>query len=137
MDGLMDFTDELLGGGKTLVYIKHRFLSKRTREQLDWLFACIRDSELLIPALPVSGKPDLLEAEDGTRYLPVFSQEEQMPPDYISEFDILPKTFDKCFELARSIDGVVGIELDAFSEPFTITFDMAEAILSKPSRRHE
>ncbi|MGI6177467.1 MAG: D-alanyl-D-alanine carboxypeptidase family protein [Eubacterium sp.] len=129
-------TDRLLEGGKTLVYLKRRFQSKKTREQLEWLEACLHDSVLIVPVLPVSGKPDFLEDDEGKRYLPVFSQEEQMPEDYASEFDLKNMTFEECYKLAKSFPDVVAIELDGFTEPFTISFDMAEVILKTPSRRY-
>ena len=136
MRGEKDYTDTLLQGGNTLCYIKTRFLTKRNRETMDWLFACLRDSVLIVPSLPISGRPDLLEDETGSKYLPVFSQEEQMPRDYITEFDLRYMDFDECLSLAKSIPQVVGITLDAFSSPLDISFEMAEVIIRTPSRRH-
>ena len=132
-----DYTDKMLEGGKTLAYLKSRFLSKKTREQLEWLQACLHDSVLIVPTLPVSGKPDFLEDEESKRYLPVFSQEEQMPDDYASEFDLKRLAFEDCYKLARSFPDVIALELDAFTEPFTISLDMAEVILKTPSRRYQ
>ena len=40
-----------------------------------------------MPSLPISGRPDLLEDETGSKYLPVFSQEEQIPRDYIKKHE--------------------------------------------------
>lgn len=131
-----EFTDLLLEGGKTLAYIKHRFLTKQTQEQKEWLFACLHDSCLIVPLLPVSGKPDRLEDEAGDKYLPVFSQEEQMPADYKSEFDLKIMTFEECCTLAKETPDVIALCLDAFSEPFDISFGMADVILKTPSRRH-
>jgi len=130
------YTDQLLEDGSTLFYLKHRFLSKKTEEQLDWLHACIRDSRLIVPCIPVSHKPDMLEADDGTRYLALFSMEDQMPDDYKDEFDLLPMTFDECYSLAKETDGVDSMVLDGFTEPMIIDFSLAEVILKTPSRLH-
>lgn len=132
-----EFTDRLLAGGDMLVYLKHRFLTKRTAEQRTWFYGCLRDSLLLVPTLPVSGAPDRLEDETGKKYLPVFSQERQMPPDYASEFILRTLSFADCLAFARSFPDISAIELDGFSEPFTIDYEMADAILRSPSRRGE
>ena len=44
----------------------------------------------------------MLEDDDGTKYLAIFSQEEQMPEDYRDEFILESMTFEACLELARS-----------------------------------
>ncbi|NLD10135.1 MAG: SseB family protein, partial [Clostridiales bacterium] len=80
------YTEQMLQDGSTLVYLKHRFMEKKTKEQLDWIYSCIRDSKLIVPLIPISKKPDMLEDDDGIKYLAIFSQEEQMPEDYRDEF---------------------------------------------------
>ena len=131
-----EYTEQMLKDGSTLAYLKHRFLSKKTKEQRDWLLACIRDSKLIVPCLPVSGKPDFLETDDGTRYLPIFSQEEQMPADYREEFDLKIMDFPECYELARSWPDVSGLVLDGFTEAMIIEYGLADVILKIPSRLH-
>jgi hypothetical protein len=130
------YTDQLLEDGSTLYYLKHRFLSKKTKEQLDWLHACIRDSRLIVPCIPVSHKPDMLESEDGTRYLALFSMEDQMPADYRDEFDLIPMTFEECYRLARDTAEIDSMVLDGFTEPMIIDYTLAEVILKTPSRLH-
>lgn len=133
-----EFTEQLLADGSTLVFLKHRFLSKRTREQRDWVFACLKDSVLAVPVLPVSGKPDLLEDPEGKKFLPIFSQETQMPEDYLCEFNVKRLPYAQCLQMAKDhpeIDG--GLCLDPFTEPMDIDFPLGETILKMPSRRME
>lgn len=136
MDEYKNFTEEMLKDGSTLCYLKHRFLSKKTREQLDWLLACLRDSVLIVPTLPVSGKPDFLESDDGVRFLPVFSQEKQLPPDYMEEFDLRRMRIEECVGLAKEYPDCSGLVLDGFTEAMIIEYDLTDAILRIPSRLH-
>lgn len=130
------YTEHMLEDGSLLVYLKQRFLSKKTAEQREWLFACIRDSNMIVPELPLSHKPDLLETEDGIKYLPIFSREEEMPGDYRDEFELISKNFEACCEQARSTEGLSGLVLDGFTDPMIIEFSMANVILNTPSRRY-
>lgn len=129
------YTEKMLQDGSELLYLKKRFNEKKTKEQLDWLLACIRDSTLIVPLLPISHKPDLCEDDDGKRYLPAFSQTQQIPPDYGEEFDLTPMDFLSCVELARSMSDVVGIALDPFTDVMVLEHDLIEAVLRIPSRR--
>lgn len=131
------YTEQMLADGSTLVYLKHRFMEKKTKEQLDWIYACIRDSKLIVPLIPISRKPDMLEDDEGTRYLAIFSQEAQMPEDYRDEFILEPMTFEACLELARSIPEIDSMALDGFTETMVIDFPLAEVILQTPSRLHK
>ena len=128
------YTEAMLADGSQLVYLKQRFQSKKTKEQLDWLLACIRDSKLLVPLLPISHKPDLCESDEGKRYLPVFSQKQQLPPDYADEFDVESMDFASCVELARSMPDVAGIALDPFTDTKVLEHDLIDAVLKTPSR---
>jgi hypothetical protein len=131
------YTDQMLEDGSTLAYLKHRFLEKKTKEQLDWIYACIHDSKLIVPRIPISKKPDMLESDDGIRYLPVFSQEIQMPEDYRDEFILERLSFEECYELAKSMPEISGLVLDGFTELMIIDYPLAEVIRKTPSRRHK
>ena len=131
------FTQEMLKDGSELVYLKHRFQTKKTKEQLDWLFACIRDSLLIVPLIPISHKPDLMEDPDRRKYLPLFSQKEQLPPDYADEFDLAYMSFAECADLAHSQKDAEGMALDPFTETMIIEYDMADVILKMPSRLYK
>lgn len=137
MNKEQEYTENMLKDGSTLAYLKHRFLSKKTKEQRDWLLACIRDSKLIVPCLPVSGKPDFLETDNGERYLPIFSQEEQMPFDYKEEFDLKYLDFPACYELAKGYPDVIGLVLDGFTEAMIIEYGLADVIMKIPSRLHD
>ena len=134
MDVDKRYTEAMLADASELVYLKDRFQQKKTKEQLDWLLACIRDSKFHVPLLPISHKPDLCESDDGKRFLPVFSQRKQMPPDYAEEFDIELMDFVSCVELARSMPDVSGIALDPFTDVMVMEYDLVEAVLRIPSR---
>ena len=131
------YTEQMLQDGSTLVYLKHRFMEKKTKEQLDWIYSCIRDSKLIVPLIPISKKPDMLEDDDGIKYLAIFSQEEQMPEDYRDEFILESMTFEACLELARSNPEIDSMALDGFTETMVIDFPLAEVILQTPSRSHK
>jgi len=132
-----NYTDKMLEDGSTLFYLKNRFQNKRTKEQLDWLHACIRDSKLIVPLIPVSHKPDMLESDDGTRYLPMFSMMNQMQEDYKDEFDLEIMTFQQCVDLAKNTKGIDAMVIDGFTEPMIIDFTLAEVIMKTPSRLHK
>lgn len=128
------FTEDMLRDGSRLFYIKSRFLSKKTPEQLNWLMACIRDSELIVPIVPATGEPDFLENDYLDRYLALFSQEEQLPEDYREQFELKRMKFHECVELAKSFSMCDGLVLDGLSEAMVLEYDMVERILKVPSR---
>ncbi len=137
MDSERDYTEKMLKDGSTLRYLKQRYLSKKTAEQRDWLLGCIRDSEMIVPCLPVSGKPDFLKDDEGNKYLPVFSVEEELPRDYADEFDLERKEIGELIDMAKEDEDAKGLVLDPFgTEPFMIEFDLAQVIMKAPSRKH-
>lgn len=130
-------TENLLKDGSTLVFLKKRYLSKETKEQLDWVLSCMKDSILIVPTLPGSGKPDMLERDDGARFLPVFSNMGEIPPDYAEEFVLKELDIEACLALMRGTEGCRGLALDGLTEPLVLESNLAESILTKPSRRNE
>jgi hypothetical protein len=130
-------TENLLKDGSTLVFLKKRYLSKETKEQLDWVLSCMRDSILIVPTLPGSGKPDILERDDGARFLPVFSNMGEIPPDYADEFILKELRIQECLDLMHQADDCRGLALDGLTEPLVLESNLAESILTKPSRLME
>ena len=71
--------------------------------------------------------PDILQNGDDY-YFPVFTTEEEMG-EYGTHFSKVPGHFLKAVNLARNNEkDVAGIVINAFSEPFVITMEMAELI---------
>jgi hypothetical protein len=128
-------TENLLKDGSTLVFLKKRYLSKETKEQLDWVLSCLKDSVLLVPTLPGSGKPDILERDDGARFLPVFSNMGEIPPDYAEEFILKELRIDAVLDMMHSAPDCRGLALDGLTEPLVLETSLAESIPQKPSRR--
>ncbi len=130
-------TENLLKDGSTLVFLKKRYLSKETKEQLDWVLSCMKDSILIVPTLPGSGKPDMLERDDGARFLPVFSNMGEIPADYADEFILKEMDIEACLELMRGTEGCRGLALDGLTEPLVLESNLAESIRTKSSRKEE
>ncbi len=138
-----DFIDpEELADGKVLLYLKNRFRSNTIRENVIPMLGCLRDSVVFVPlkesprgTLPGRRpQPDLLAAPDGGRFLPVFSQREQIPPDYAESFVIAPMNAMDCLSLAHAEENVLGLVLDAFTEQVILPFEIADAMEDFPSR---
>ena len=136
-----------LEDGKVLLYLKHRFCDNAVRENLIPLLGCMRDSVLFVPfhpagetpvpASPVPYRmvPDILKDPSGNGFLPVFSQVQQLPPDYAEQFSITPLKAMDCLALAHQTEGVAGLVLDAFTEQVTRPFEIADALEDFPSQR--
>lgn len=76
--------------------------------------------------------PDTIQAQDdGSLHFPIFSEKSGIPKDYAKHFSITPVRFTDCVKLAKHTEKVESIVLDAFTEPFEITFELASAIGDK------
>ena len=129
-----EYAAQLLEGGRQLVYLKSRFLKHTTPETYNWVLTCLRDTALVVPIVPETGKPDLMESEDGQKFVAVFSQPEQMPEDYRSEFELRYMGLGEALELAKAQEEAVAIVLDGLTEPMTITWQLGAASMRRPSR---
>ena len=145
-----------LDSGNLLRFLKHRFLTQQNRQTLMPVLACLRDSEVIVPVQvnvsdadrerilnaakgdsvdtidPVSFKPDLLQNEDGT-FLPVFSNANQIDPEYAKNFALLTVPAVQCIRTALDMKDVSGLVLDAFTEAMLVPKESAEIILKMKS----
>ena len=77
---------------------------------------------------------DILKAENGMKFFPVFSQEEQMPEEYKQRFTVIPITMMDCLKMAHGDSSVSGLVLDGFTTSFVLPFDLADYMAQIPSR---
>lgn len=145
-----------LEDGKVLVYFKHKYLEESTEDNIYPLLACLRDSQVLVPMNVTMSEEDeamfknadvgdLLQSKDDIRlipdilqsddkyYFPMFSNKEQMPEDYANHFSIITLPVVQCIEMAKNIDNLNGLVIDAFTDPMVIKFDLADVILKMES----
>ena len=125
-----------LADGKMLVHLKKKFIEDRSRENLFPLMGCLRDSKLILPMTPQKGakvRPDVFANSEGDLFLPLFSQNEQMPEDYKVLFTFIPLPIENCIKTAKELkssnDRYKGIVLDPFTDGMYITFEMMDLIM--------
>ena len=152
----MQITEKPLENGALLRFLKHDFLVHQNRQTLMPVLACLRDSEVIVPVQvkvsaadqerilnaakgesvntvdPVSFKPDLLESEDGI-FLPVFSNAEQIDPEYAKHFSLLKVPAIACIRSLKEMKNVNGLVIDAFTEAMLVPRESAEIILKMKS----
>lgn len=150
-----------LENGNTLVYLKLKFMQEPTQENLLPLLMCLRDSVVTVPFIAEMSEEDkkrvleckegdtfcnkdevkliadILQAKDGNRYFPVFSQKEQMPEDYRNKFTVIPVTALDALKMAHGDKSVQGLVLDGFTFPFVIPFELGDYMATLPSRIEE
>ena len=149
---------EDLADGKVLLDLKDKFISEPTQENLFPLLCCLRDSVVSVPFVvemseedkkravstqegetftnkdEVKLTADILKAENGMKFFPVFSQEEQMPEEYKQRFTVIPITMMDCLKMAHGDSSVSGLVLDGFTTSFVLPFDLADYMAQIPSR---
>ncbi len=147
-----------LENGNTLIFLKLKFMKEPTQENLLPLLMCLRDSVVKVPFIAemseadkkrvmecrkgdtfcnkdeVKLTADILQAKDGKRYFPIFSQKEQMPEDYRNKFTVIPVTALDALKMAHGDKTVSGLVLDGFSFPFVVPFELADYMATLPSR---
>ncbi len=73
-------------------------------------------------------RPDFLRDKEGGLYFPIFSNREQMPEEYASQFSAITVTAREAMRMAEGPEGLQGLVLDPFTEPFEIPMPLAEQI---------
>lgn len=133
-----NFVDpQFLEDGNVLLKLKKEFIKDRKTETLYPVLNCLRDSKLIIPITPLDEehfKPDIMVVKNGDAYLPIYSQDEQVPADYKKLFTFLPLPMEKCIDVAKGIEGLKGLVLDPYTDGMFITYDMTDIIMKMPSR---
>lgn len=153
-----DFIDpEILKNGNVLLLLKQRFIENRSVETIFPLLCCLRDSQVIVPVnvtmskedeemflhakkgdtVTTSGnirmKPDILQNGDAF-FFPMFSNAEQMPEDYAAKFSNINMSVPQCIKMAKTYDKVIGLVLDAFTDPVVLEYQLADIIPRLESR---
>lgn len=153
-----DFIDpEILKNGNVLLLLKQRFIENRSVETIFPLLCCLRDSQVIVPVnvtmskedeemflhaqkgdtVTTSGnirmKPDILQNGDAF-FFPMFSNAEQMPEDYAAKFSNINMSVLQCIKMAKTYDKVIGLVLDAFTDPVVLEYQLADIIPRLESR---
>ncbi len=150
-------TRKTLENGNLLRRLKHTFLTTQNRHTLMPVLACLRDSEVIVPVRvnvsdadkerilsaekgksvatndKVNFEPSLLGSDDGV-FLPIFSNAQQLKPDYSQRVTLLTIPAVQAMKMALSIPNINGLVLDAFTEAMLIPKESAELILKMKSR---
>lgn len=136
--------------------LKIGFLNNPNRETLANLLGALKESALFIPMSiemdksdrekflkgkkgdviqtehDMKMKPDILRDKDGKLFLPVFSNQAQIPQDYARKFSQISFPTIQCIQMAHATPNLSGLVLDAFTEPFVMPFDVADVLLNIP-----
>ena len=144
---------ETLEGGNVLRALVAQFNNDRTEQNLFALLCCLRDSFIWIPCNAVISNEDaeqFLNAQKGDviqsmndikmepeLFFPIFSNCEQMGEDYGGRFSKVEKHTFEAMNMAMARENVVGLVLDAFTQPFVIKKDLFEIIGKLPTNIDE
>ncbi len=110
---------ESLKSGAVLIILKEKFINDKNEETLYPLLHCLHDSSVLV------SETDIL-TRNGKKYLPVFSNKEEIPADYNKKTRNL--SFLKCIETAMGNKDIYAIVLDPFTKPLILPGDILEMI---------
>ena len=151
-------TREMLEGGETLLSLKNTFLSEQSGGNFMAMLACIMDSVVWVPGKLVLSDddinamadglvgetlrnsdavrfvPTLFGTDDGGRFYPMFSNEEQIPQDFSDSNSLVAMTGAECIRRARGSGNAAGIVLDPFTESCTMPMNYVELIDKLESR---
>lgn len=146
-----------LADGETLVSLKRGYLKERSAQALVSLLSCLKESFVRVPmnvtmsdrdieALNAAAKagtldaftakdevrlrPEIITSGDGRRFFPMFSRKRDLPEQYAANFRVFEEAVINCVAMAKAMDGLNGLVLDPFGDPFIIPFDVAEMILN-------
>lgn len=76
-------------------------------------------------------KPDMLKNTSGKLFFPLFSQKEEAPADYASNFSWINVPIVQCCQLAKNNPDCNGIIVNAFTNSLTITNELIDIILNR------
>lgn len=151
-----NYSDRLLEDGSVLLNLKNLFVQEKTDDNLYMVLGCLSRASVLVPmnadmseadrqqlaeaqpgdTLQSSGsmhfRSDILQSPSGAFYLPVFSNESQIPEGYRSKFTFVSLPVLRCIEALDQAPKLSGIILDAFTVPMEITRDLTKVIRMIP-----
>lgn len=155
---MVDYMDsKTLEDGKILLYLKHNFFKSQNEDSLFAVLSCLRDSQVIVPMNATLSKkdeemfldakvgdtvsshndirlkPDILQNGDKF-FFPMFSNKEQIPEGYRSNFSTVNLSVLQCIEMGKSYEKTSGLVLDAFTEPMIIEYELADLITKFESR---
>ncbi|MGI6160764.1 MAG: SseB family protein [Christensenellales bacterium] len=137
-------TSSDLEDGKILTALIERIYHDNTGENLFGILRCLRDSIVWVPMVmklseedvdafltakkgdtvsakhDIKMKPDILQRGD-VSYFPVFSQLEQIPDGYRSQFSFMQFPFIKCIDMMAKHPNVEQIVINAFTYALMLT----------------
>ena len=134
----MKITEDMLEDGAVLRSLIELYNKNGDRKTYAMILQCLRDSYVYVPCkITVNGEllngiyeddfsrndevviePDFLYSENQDKFFPVFSSEEFLPVDRISEMSGLRKHFMDVVDWVNEIRDVDGILVDAFMNMF-------------------
>ncbi len=130
-------------GGKRLRKKIHIAKKKQDEESIIDVVNELRNAYVILPCnlkvvdvpLAKDGKdvvlaPDILET-DGKKFLPVFSNIEQMGKDYASQMSKLEKTMAEAVKFAMARDDITGIVVDPYTDTFVVLKQLFELIVDE------
>ena len=139
---------EYLAKGKELCALKVEFNVVKTQEALTNVFICMRNMKVLLPLRPSKDSdigtkhdivigdrhfsPDTIQAQDGSGFLAVFSQPEEIPEAMAKVTTFRYMDTVECVEMAHDFDGFIGIVLDPYTERLVLPFEVADQIKNMP-----
>ena len=151
-------TREMLESGETLLSLKNTFLNEQSGGNFMAMLACIMDSIVWVPgklvlsdddlSRMVSGQvgetlrnsdairfvPTLFGTDEGGRFYPMFSNEEQIPQDFSDSNSLVAMTGAECIRRARGSGNAAGVVLDPLTESCTMPMNYVELIDKLESR---
>ena len=140
-------TKKDLAGGEMLRELIKMFQASHTQVSLAGLLTCLRDSEVILPVkfgdeakeLPGgqserSFKPCTVVADDGNKYMPIFSNAEQVDEAIKKNYTMAEMEFMECMTMAEKMTGVNGIIIDAYTKSFVLKNDTFKYVRNIPSR---
>ena len=149
---------DTLENGRVLCCLKLRFLEDiGNREAMMAILSCLRDSSVWVPCQVQMAEedlarfqtakvgeivttqnetrlaPDTLRDKGGNLYFPIFSQKEQIPEAYGAHFSLISLPALRCLSMAHGMEGVIGLVLDAFTQPLMLPFQVVDLLPELPS----
>jgi len=143
-------------GNAALAFLKGKFNKNRNEETLMALLQCLKKSELILMVnvtmdqedkddfmntTPREGmkneydvmlRPEVLEGEDHSHYISAFTTMDEIPSN--TRARLMPISMDtiKCVELAHKTEEAEGIVIDAYTDPFVLSFDLGDLLAELP-----
>lgn len=122
-------SEEEFKNGSILNALVRKYHRSSNEETLYDVLYALNKATLIVPAYSEDlgyedgMHPDVLKNDAGKLFLPVFSNEEEMPKDYASHFSFVHARLSDCIESAKRLENVDGIVLNAFSYALELPFE--------------